>query len=373
MIKGLSHRELQFIAQNEEFVAKALLRLDHIDLSQLPDVRLRAPVALRPTIVRDYRSLSDAEKQSLALDYWGPEAVAYFILQNGFDSRFPRHPIHVMAEQLIDQLPLRFPIDHPLENHPEAAKRFGPGDGTRKIYDLPIPPHVDKYREQNETAEQFDAHNDGLGYGGAVEAFMLFADQGPAWGGYTYFQNVIRLALLLAREDYEAFLSLFLHDAITVLRPRGKGAIKVTSPILFLGEFGEPQVFFRLPSGEYQVNFRPIEPLSRAVAQLSPASRPFAPGSSFIHLTRRGYGCIVRNTTIIHGRTPFIDMEERGLRRVLARKWFMTSRDQAEYRHVPGMRVFRKYAGIYPQLFGEDRLQGEWHWNPEKHENVRIA
>lgn len=373
MIKGLSDTELQFVAQNEEFVAKALLRLKHAKLSDLPDVRLRAPIALRPTVIRDYRSLSDDEKQSLESDYGGPEAVAYFILENCSDSRFPRHPIHVMAEQLVDQLPLRFPIDHPLENHPEAAKRFGPGDGTRKIYDLPIPPHLDKYREQNETAEQFDAHNDGLGYGGAVEAFMLFADEGPAWGGYTYFQNVIRLALLLARDDHEAFLSLFLPDAITVLRPRGKGAIKVTSPILFLGEFGEPQVFFRLSSGEYQVNFRPNEALSRALAQLSPACTPFARGSSFIHLTRRGYGCIVGNTTIIHGRTPFIDLAERGLRRVLARKWFMTSVEQTEYRHVPGMRVFRKYAEIYPHLFGEDRLQGEWHWNSEKHENVRIA
>jgi hypothetical protein len=373
MIKGLSNSELQFIAQNEDFVTKALLSLGHTDLSHLPDVRLRAPIALRPTVIRDYRSLSDDEKQSLESDYWSAEGVAYFILENSTDSKFPRHPIHVLAEQLMDQLPLRFPIDHPLENHPEAAKRFGPGDGTRKIYDLPIPPYLNKYREQNETAEQFDAHNDGLGYAGAVEAFMLLADQGPAWGGYTYFQNVIRLALLLARDDYEAFLSLFLPDAITVLRPRGKGAIKVTSPILFLGEFGEPQVFFRLPSGEYQVNFRSIDALLRAVGQLSPACMPFALGSSFIHLTRRGYGCIVRNTTIIHGRTPFIDLEGRGLRRVLARKWFMTSAEQTEYRHVPGMRVFRKYADIYPQLFGEDCLEGEWHWSPEKQENDRIA
>lgn len=372
MIKGLTASEALFIEQNESFVAKALSRLGHSQLSQLPDVRQRAPLAIHPTMIRDFRSLSNGEKQSLASDYWGPEAVAHFILEECPDGGLPRHPIHVMAEQLVDQLPLRFPIDHPLENHPEAAKRFGPGDGTRKIYDLPIPPHQDKYKEQNETSEQFDAHNDGLGYGGAVEAFMLVADQGPAWGGYTYFQNIIRLALLMAREDHEAFLSLFLPDAITVLRPRGKGAIKVTSPILFLGEFGEPQAFFRLSSGEYRVSFRQSEALLRAVAQLSRACLPFALGGSFIHLTRPGYGCIVRNTTIIHGRTPFIDLEARGLRRVLARKWFMTSIEQTEYRHVPGMRVWANYAELYPELFGTDRLEGEWHWVPASRENVRI-
>ncbi|MDC3911927.1 hypothetical protein KQE47_26725, partial [Raoultella planticola] len=64
----------------------------------------------------------------------------------------------------------------------------------------------------------FDAHNDGLGYAGAVEAFILHADAPPLWGGYTYFSNMIALSLLLARLDAEAFDSLFLPDAITALR-----------------------------------------------------------------------------------------------------------------------------------------------------------
>ena len=372
MITGLSSREAEFCRQSEDFVSKALHRMNYTDLSQVPDIRQRAPAALSPTIIGDLQCLSGDEKQSLSLDFWGSEAVAHFILLNCPPREALEHPIHVIARQLSEQLPLRFPINHPLENHPEAARRLGPGDGTRKIYDLPIPPNMDKYKEQNETSEQFDAHNDGLGYGGAVEAFMLVADQGPAWGGYTYFQNLTRLALLLGRDDHDAFLSLFLPDAITILRPRGKGAIKVISPILFLGEFGEPQVFFRLPSGEYQVSFRQSRPLQRAVEQLSGACSPFALGSSFVNLTHPGYGCIVRNTAVIHGRTPFIDLEPRGLRRVLARKWFMTSVEQTEYKHVPGMRILRRYADLYPDLFGDDRLQGEWHWSPETQKNVRI-
>ena len=68
-----------------------------------------------------------------------------------------------IAEQLADKLPARYAIDHPMERHQEAITRFGQPDGTLKIYDLPMPADKNKYREQAETNEMFDSHNDGLG------------------------------------------------------------------------------------------------------------------------------------------------------------------------------------------------------------------
>ena len=106
-----------------------------------------------------------------------------------------------------------------MERHPEAISRFGKPDGTLKIYDLPIPPGVDKYREQAETSEIFAAHNDGLGYGGAITVSMISLDSPPAWGGYTCFQQFIRLSLALANDDPRAFAALFQPDAIVALRP----------------------------------------------------------------------------------------------------------------------------------------------------------
>src|SRR5205807_610199 len=103
------------------------------------------------------------------------------------------------------------------------------------------------YREQGETAEAFFLHHDGLGSAGAVELVALFADSAPLCGGFTYFFNVCRVALDLARIDYDAFVSLFLPDAMSVTRPRGKGAIRVTSPVLYLNETSSPQSAFRLP------------------------------------------------------------------------------------------------------------------------------
>ena len=202
------------------------------DLGDLPDLAARRPEPLPPVIIDDYRTLTAQAISDIARCYLGEHGVAHFIVQNPEDVGSKSHPMLDIAEQLSNALPLRFPVDHPMEGHPEAVSRFGPADGTLKIYDLETRDGLLGYREQAETSEQFDAHNDGLGYAGAVEAFMLYADSAPLWGGYTYFQNVVMLSLLLARRDPDAFGSLFLPDAITAVRPRGKGAIKVTTPAL---------------------------------------------------------------------------------------------------------------------------------------------
>lgn len=196
----------------------------------------------------------------------------------------------------------------------------------------------------------------------------------PLAGGYTYFQNIVRLSLALAKSDPEAFEALFLPDAISALRPRGKGAIKVEAPVLFLNEFGAPQCFLRVSSGEYLITWRDnYEPLVRASAFINYLARPFAPASSFLNLNRPGSGCFARNGWLVHGRTSFINGDQSNDCRVLARKWFMTSERHANYKHVPGMHILAEFAEIYPERFGPEMVVGDWNYDPKSGINIRHA
>jgi hypothetical protein len=368
----LNSKERAFVEQEEAFMTKALQMLGVDTLENLLDPTERPPLPLPPTIIDDYRALTDDSISAIAAAYWGEYGAAHFIVLNPDASGRTSHPTLEIAEQLSSALPLRFPVDHPMEGHPESVSRFGASDGTLKIYDLDTKDGRTGYREQAETSEQFDSHNDGLGYGGAVEAFILYADSGPLWGGYTYFQNIVSLSLILARKDPDAFSSLFLPDAITALRPRGKGAIKVTTPVLFMNELDVPQVFLRIETGEYRITWRnDCPPLDRAAKFLKTYARPFSPGSTFVNLSRRGVGCVARNGWIIHGRTPFLNGKKPSEIRVLARKWFMKRAEYARYKHVPGMHILDQYANIYPERFGAHVLEGHWNYDPELGENVR--
>jgi hypothetical protein len=368
----LDSRERAFVEQEEVFLARALQMLGVENLADLPDRTKRPPIPLSPIIISDYHVLSEDCISAIAAAYWGEHGAAHFIVLNPDAPGGGSHPLLEIAEQLSGVLPLRYPVDHPMEGHPEAITRFGKPDGTLKIYDLDTRDGRTGYREQAETSEQFDAHNDGLGYAGAVEAFILYADSGPLWGGYTYFQNIISLALVLARDDRDAFSALFLPDAITALRPRGKGAIKVTTPVLFVNELNVPQIFLRVETGEYRISWHDnCPPLTRAAAFLNEHARPFSRGSTFINLSRRGAGCIVRNGWVVHGRTAFLNGKGPLEARVLARKWFMKRQEYARYKHVPGMHILDRYANIYPEQFGALVLEGHWNYVPELGKNVR--
>jgi hypothetical protein len=323
-------------------------------------------------LIEDFRQITEEERTQLINDYYGDQAVAYFIVLNPSDRPDGQHPLFDITQQLKEDLSLHYPLDHPMEGHPEAVSRFGPADGTLKVYDLNKDAKTG-YREQLETSEMFATHNDGLGYGGSVQTVVLFTDSAPLWGGYTFFQNFPRLALDLAKHDYAAFQSLFLPDAIIALRPRGKGAIKVTSPVLFLNEQGEPQVFFRVSTGEYQITWRSGLPaLDRAAAFLNHHACPFASGSSFVHFSAPGHGCFIRNRLVVHGRTPFIDGAMPTQRRVLARKWFMTEARHTSYKHVPGIYLLQEFASIFPEWFGPSVLEGEWSYDPSSDKNIRV-
>jgi Taurine catabolism dioxygenase TauD, TfdA family len=364
-----SKKEYDFMRQSDEFVK---LTLELFCLNRLDDLPFNntAATALYPVIINDYKCVSNAEKRLLKDHYYGVNGVAVFYFENHAEWKSGTHPILIFSEQVQNDLPLKFPLSHPMELHSEAISRFGSPDGTLKIYDLDTDGSK-KYREQAETSEQFDAHNDGLGYAGDVEAFILYGESPPIWGGYTYFQNMLTVALQLRQIDEEAFNSLFLPDAITALRPRGKGAIKVTSPVLFLNEDNSPSAFLRITTGEYDITWRSgTAPLTRAKTFIEKYVGPFTPNSSFAHLNV-GMGVIVRNQQVIHGRTHFIDGSV-GPKRRLARKWFMRQEESMAYKHVPGIRLRHDFAAIYPNLFGPDMLEGEWNYNLENNRNIRI-
>jgi hypothetical protein len=368
---NFDEREQAFLEQKDVFLAEALAGLGYANLNDVPDVTGRHPVAISPVLVQDYRRLTSDEITAMSNAFWGENGVAHFIVLNPKEQGKYSHPLLEIASQLADNIPLKYPVMHPMEGHREAILRFGPADGTLKIYNLETRDGSSGYRERAETAEMFDAHNDGLGYGGSVEVFALYADSGPLWGGYTYFQNVVRLSLRLALTDPDALASLFLRTQSPRCN-RGKGAIKVTSPALFVNEHGRPQVFLRVQTGEYRITWRSgIPALDRAAAFLNHHAKPFAPGSTFIHLDRCGAGCLARNGWLVHGRTPFIDGTGPSERRVLARKWFMSAPEHARYKHVPGMHILDRFASIYPERFGPEFLVGDCNFDPAAGTNVR--
>jgi hypothetical protein len=366
----LAERERRFVEQNEIFVEKVLKDYALSDPGSWQLLTSRKPLPIQPVLLNDYRNLTSEERQQIREAYFSVQGVAYYIALNPSQPS-TKHPLLEIANQLKDDLNLHYPLTHPLEGHPDTLSRFGPADETVKIYDL-----IKKdrgYREQGETADMFSMHSYGLGSGGTVHTTALYMDSAPLSGGYTFFQNIPVLALELAKHDIDAFKSLFLPDALTQIRPRGKGALKVVSPVLFLNEKGDAQTFFRTSTGEYQIKWRRDLPaLERAMAFLNRHAEPFSLGSSFVHLTERGHGCFIRNQVIAHGRTAFVDGPLPSQKRVLSRKWFMVSERDATYKHVPGMFILKRYADLIPELFSPEFLEGEWLYDSVGDKNLRI-
>ncbi|HEU5155791.1 MAG TPA: TauD/TfdA family dioxygenase [Streptosporangiaceae bacterium] len=371
-LKDLSARESAFTAQRHPFLERALSRYGQV-ADSLEDVMKRTTRQVAPILIDALESLSSPELQEIATEYTHGSGVVH-VLPRCFPNHMNdvrRHPLLALADQLSKLIPLGYPVDHPMEGHPEALRRFGAPDGTLKLYNLPILPEVDKYKEQAETSEMFAAHNDGLGYAGLISNSIIALDSAPLWGGFTYFQNLVQIAPVLAKDDPEAFEALFLPDAITALRPRGKGAIKVIGPVLFLGRDGEAQCFFRIDSGEYVMSWRNHPALNRARVILHELCAPYGPSSQFVHLMRAGELVLINNKHVVHGRTRFIDpATDQG--RVLARKWFVAKPQDAIYRHVPGLAIHSDFARLFPDMFQGDAISGEWHFDASLEQNVRI-
>jgi hypothetical protein len=363
--------EEEFTRQADEFLELARRELGVRLGEDITPLTRSLPRPLPAVMVRDFRQLSREERDAIRDAYFSKDGVAYFIVLNPNEKgSLPHHLFH-LAEQMAADLHLEHPLTHPLENHPDIVAMFG-GDSTVKVFDFAERTGRAGYREQGETSEMFAMHHDGLGSGGTVETAVLYADAGPLYGGYTYFQNMLGIAVDLAADDTDAYRALFLPDATEMIRPRGKGALKVVGPVLFLNEVRQPQSVFRSPSGEYIIKWREDVPaLQRAKAILEASARPFALGSTFIHMSTRGHGCFIRNRTIAHGRTAFVNGPKVEQTRVLSRKWYMRSKRDAIYKHVPGLFVASEFASLVPHLFGPEMLVGEWQYDRDRERNVR--
>jgi hypothetical protein len=363
-------RVVAFTDQRREFARKVAELYPGAENLTIDDIMETPPRPLSPTTLQ-IDGPGAAEVEQVRKDFHGGDGVASFYIDGPSHDTSGEHAILQLARMLCGVLPVCYPIDHPMELHPEARKRFGEPDGTLKLYALPIDPTIDKYKEQAETADEFLAHNDGLGYAGSIIASMIVLDRPPLSGGYTFFSNLVRLSSAILNSDPDAYEALFLPDAITALRPRGKGAIKVTSPVLYLDQDRKPQSFLRVASGEYHIEWRRDWPaLQRARSILHRLAEPFGPSQTFVHLMRPGEGVLIHNAHALHGRTAYIDSPNAG--RVLARKWFVRSAEEAEYKHVPGMNVAEEYASLYPEFFRPELRRGEWNYDKRLDDNVRL-
>lgn len=359
-------KERNFTSQSERFINMLLSMYGLGSLDEFVDMTKRPAVPITPILIKDYRNLTGEERLELRRQFNSEFGVASFIVLNPDAKPFGTHPLLDICHQLADDLHLHFPIKHPLEEYPDALERFGPSDGTVKIYSLPG-------KGGALTADSFALHQDGLGNCGNVESVGLYVDAPPLYGGYTYFLNVCLLSLHLARSDREAFNALFLHDAMTIHRSRGSRALMLKSPVLFINSQGMPQAFFRVADAEYIVTTRPnCSPLDRAMKFLLRFCEPFAQGTSFVHLTARGQGCFNQNQLTAHGRTSFGHSPAASRDRVLARKWFATSAEHTVYKHAPGMSILPEYAALYPSQFGPELLEGEWVYDPATDRNIRV-
>lgn len=368
----LDNRDLEFIKTSDEFVELIHKEKEESTFSEMKNVVNRNSFPIKPVLVDHYQSMSELEMQDIKESY-DNLSIANIIILDAPDEKNEKHTLFIVCEQLESLLHLKHPLVHPLEGHSEAVKRFGNPDSTVKIYNLPKLIDGVSYREIAETNEAFEVHLDGLGSAGTVETIILFMDSAPLFGGFTFFYDMLSVGMALAESDKEAFQSLFLPNAFCAIRPRGKGAIKVVTPVFYIDEDNKPRVFFRKNSGEYQMTWREdYPPLLRAKIFLEKYTEPFAQGSYFVPFSRRGTVCISRNRDIAHGRLAFIDGEDSKDQRCLSRKWFMTHSQHAIYKHVPGIALRKDLRDLAPDQFSNQFMEGEWVYDRVTGNNKRI-
>jgi Taurine catabolism dioxygenase TauD, TfdA family len=358
-----------FLRQAEEFKRYFTRKysLNHpLGPVDLPTMDVRP---LEPVIVDDVMELSRAERQAIHDQYYSQYGIATFVAKRtpGRDDQ----PLLALTEQLKDDIDLYYPITHPKETNGIRGGMLRPTGGVR-IYD-------DRSGQVFATSNNNDfvLHQDGLGSAGSVRTVILYMECPPLVGGYSYFQNLVHVALNLASTDEEAYRKLFLPDAITITRPTGSRALQVTGPVLYIDDEGHARVNFvgvspAHPVGDYEVRWSSDADARRGLEYLLLHSRPFAPRSVFCHLSRAASGIIFDNTCLVHGRTAFVDATEVGGQRVVWRKWFASNQRNSGYRHAPGLRLAPELSSLRPDLFGDELLDGEWRYSESGGTNVRF-
>jgi len=354
----LTKKENLFISQSKLFLEKALIDFNLSNIDELTAEIESESIPLEPVIINNYKSLSTSEINHLKKNFATNNGITYFYVKNNVNINSEKHPIIVISEQLKSELQLQNPISYPYDYDRDTISKFGKPDGTTKIYESST-----KLDSLALTSKTMSPHQDGMGMGGLISRVAFYCDSPPLIGGITFFQNIIKVGLHLYKSDEEAFYSLFLPNAISFTRKNKRKGIKITGPIFYLNEQGQPTFNLKCKDALHNVEYRNFQPLFRAIEFLHRYSKPFSNGSQFIQFTNEGLGCIVDNLQNIHGRTSFINDAEKDKIRVLSRKWFCRNVSINKYQYFPGLYIQKKYADLYPEYFGQKYLSGEWQYN----------
>lgn len=362
---------------NAPFLAQAEPFLDYFTRKYAAAPRIRSsdssPLsarALEPVLVNDLMVLTNEERQALRDQYYSEQAVATFVARHLPNRDAAGTPLLALAAQLKDFLGPSYPIAHPKEI--ESDSSIGLRPAGVKIYD-----HGPGNTFATSNNKDFVLHQDGLGSAGSVRTVILYMESPPLAGGYNCFQNLARAALDLSVADREAYRALFLPDAITIIRPTGNRALKVTGPVLYLDEEGRGRVNFvgvspARPVDDYEVKWSSDPDARRGLEYMLQCCTHFGPGSTFCQMSRAASGVIFDNTCLTHGRTAFWDSAELDAQRIVWRKWFASNQEASVYRHAPGIRMPPELSSLRPDLFDIQLLQGEWRYSLSEDRNVRI-
>jgi alpha-ketoglutarate-dependent taurine dioxygenase len=365
--------------ENEPFLAQAEPFLDYFTRKYAaapPDRSFRSsPLSARPlepVIINDLMALTNEERQALRDQYYSEQAVATFVTRHLPNRDAGGTSLLALAEQLKDSLELSYPIAHPKEMEMESDSSIALRLPGVKIYD-----HGRGHTFATSNNKDFVLHQDGLGSAGSVRTVILYMESPPLAGGYNCFQNLARAALNLAAVDKEAYRALFLPDAITIIRPTGNRALKVTGPVFYLDEEGRGKVNFvgvspARPVGDYEVHWSSDPDARRGLEYMLRCCVHFGPGSTFCQMSRASSGVIFDNTCLTHGRTAFWDSTQIGAQRIVWRKWFASNQEASVYRHAPGIRMTPELSSLRPDLFDTQLLHGEWRYLSSEDRNVRI-
>jgi hypothetical protein len=359
-----------FLEQAASFFNVLSMQLKASNLDSTDVTAHESSRPLKPTIIEDLGAISSRERDAIRNSYLST-GVAAFVAKRTLDPSTGPTPLLVLADQLRDGLDLNYPISHPKDSYIDG--QVTQDRGAARVFD-----HGGMQQFGTSNSSEFVLHQDGLGSTGAVRTVMLYMSSAAMAGGYSCFQNLTRVVLELAVRDWAAFRGLFLPDAITIIRPTGARAVKVTGPVLFFDNHGHPHINFvgvspTRPVGDYRVRWTVDLAARRGLEFMLLRSMFFGPGSVFIHMDRSGCGVLFDNTRVIHGRTEFIDAPEFGVRRVIWRKWYAPGVDLMVYRHAPGIRLPAVLAGLRPDLFGPNLLSGEWRYVHAEDRNMRVA
>lgn len=259
--------EARFLEQADEFVELALKELGYDSPAEAVKALEEPPIPMTPVIIDDFLQLSAAERSAIREAFYGPFGTAYYIVRNHETAPVLGHMLLDISEQLVDEIPVRYPLDHEKDGKKRRIERLGTDHGIVEVYD--------EGGSGVTGSDDLYAHQAGMGSCGSVATTIIHADIAPHFGGFTYFQNVAQAALALAETDPAAFRALFYPDALTVQRRAGRPGLRLQAPVLFVNTSGEPQSLIQTGNKGYETTWRAGDEVDRGRRHIQRVLRPW--------------------------------------------------------------------------------------------------